>query len=88
VIQPDLYAQDTLNSDPDELEEDEASATADADGLRCFLEGEVLSWFETRKKEMLNRLLIHEQAFGEALEERMLAMLLRLKDPRQGAIEG
>jgi hypothetical protein len=24
VIQPDLYAQDTLNSDPDELEEDEA----------------------------------------------------------------
>jgi len=58
VIQPDLYAQDTLNSDPDELEEDEASATADADGLRCLLEAEVLSWFETRKKEMPNPPLI------------------------------
>ncbi len=84
MIQPDLYAHDTLNCDPDELEEDEAPATADADGLRCFLEGEVLSWIETRKKEMLNRPLIREQAFGEALEERMLAMLLRLKDLRRG----
>ena len=88
MIQPDLYAQDTLNSDPDELEEDEASATADADGLRCLLEAEVLSWFETRKKEMPNPPLIREQAFGEALEELMLANLLRFKDLRQGAIEG
>jgi hypothetical protein len=37
---------------------------------------------------MPNRPLIREQAFGEALEERMLAMLLRLKDLRQGAIKG
>jgi hypothetical protein len=51
-------------------------------------QGEVLSWFETRKKEMPNRPLIREQAFCEALEERMLAMLLRLKDLLQGAIEG
>ena len=60
----------------------------------------------TRKKELANRPLIREQAFGEALDpdklerlgryevhldrklERMLAMLLRLKDLRQGAIAG
>ena len=69
-------------------------------------ETEVLPWFETRKKELENRPLIREQAFGEALDagklerlgryevhldrklERMLAILLRLKDLRQGAIEG
>jgi hypothetical protein len=97
---------DVLARDPDELEEDEAPATADADALRRFLEGEVLSWFESRKKELANRPLIREQAFGEALNfgkleqlgryevhldrklERMLAILLRLKDLRQGAIEG
>ena len=36
---------DMLARDPDELEEDEAPATADAEGLRRFLEGEVLPWF-------------------------------------------
>jgi hypothetical protein len=97
---------DMLTRNPDELDEDEASAIADTEGLRRFLEGEVLPWFETRKKELANRPLIREQAFGEALDagkleqlgryevhldrklERMLAMLLRLKDLRQGAIEG
>ena len=97
---------DMLTRNPDELDEGEAPATADTEGLRRFLEGEVLSWFETRKKELANRPLIREQAFGEALDadkleqlgryevhldrklERMLAMLLRLKDLRQGAIEG
>ena len=95
---------DMLARDPDELDEGEEPATADAEGLRRFLEGEVLPWFETRKKELANRPLIREQAFGEALDpdklerlgryevhldrklERMLAMLLRLKDLRQGAI--
>lgn len=33
---------DVLASDPDELEEDEEPATADAEGLRRFLQGEVL----------------------------------------------
>ena len=92
---------DVLARDPDEMEEDEEPATADAEGLRRFLEGEVLPWFENRKKELANRPLIREQAFGEALDpdklerlgryevhldrklERMLAMLLRLKDLRQ-----
>jgi hypothetical protein len=33
----DLYAQDTLTSDPNELKENEASAIADTEGLRRFL---------------------------------------------------
>jgi hypothetical protein len=44
------------------------SATPDADALLRFFETEVLPWFETRKKEMANGLLIREQAFGEALD--------------------
>ena len=97
---------DTLAGDPDELGEGEEPATADVEGLRRFLEGEVLPWFENRKKELVNRPLIREQAFGEALDpdklerigryevhldrklERMLTMLLRLKDLRGAAVEG
>jgi hypothetical protein len=66
------------------------------------LETEVLPGFEGRQKELTNRPLIREQAFGEALDpdkldrlsryevhldrklERMLTMLLGLKDLRQG----
>jgi len=95
-----------LARDPDGLEADEELATADAEGLRRFLEAEVLPWFENHKNELANRPLIREQAFGEALDpdkleqlgryevhldrklERMLAMLLRLKDLRQGTVEG
>jgi ABC transporter substrate binding protein len=87
-----------LARDTDELDDNQEPATADVDGLRRFLEGDVLPWFETRKKELANRPLIREQAFGESLDpdklerlgryevhldrklERMLAMLLRLKD--------
>jgi len=79
--------------------------TADPDGLRRFLVEKVLPWFEERRKELANRPLIREQAFGEAFDpdklerlaryevhldrklERMLAMLLRLKDLRQGTVE-
>ena len=92
--------------DPDELGEREEPATADAEGLRRFLEGKVLPWFENRQKELANRPLICEQAFGEALDpdklerlgryevhldrklERMLTMLLRLKELRRTAVEG
>ena len=97
---------DVLARDPDDIEEGEEPATADVEGLRRFLEGEVQDWFENRKKELANRPLIREQAFGEALDpdkldrlgryevhldrklERMLTMLLRLKDLRQGAVAG
>ena len=91
---------------PDELDEGEKAATANSDGLRGFLEGEVLPWLENRKKELANRPLIREQAFGEALDpdklerlgryevhldrklERMLSMLLRLKDLRRESVAG
>ena len=98
---------DRLARDPDKLGEDEQPkpATADVEGLRRFLEGEVLPWFDNRRKELANRPLIREQAFGEALDpdklerlgryeihldrklERMLAMLLRLKDLRREPVE-
>jgi hypothetical protein len=93
---------DMLARDPDEPEEGKEPATADVEGLRRFLEGDVLPWFDNRRKELANRPLIREQAFGESLDpdkleqlgryevhldrklERMLGMLLRLKDLRQG----
>ena len=96
---------DRLARDPDKLGEDEQPATADVEGLRRFLEGEVLPWFDNRRKELANRPLIREQAFGEALDpdklerlgryeihldrklERMLAMLLRIKDLRREPVE-
>jgi hypothetical protein len=69
-----------LARDPDELEEDEQPATADVEGLRRFLEGEVLAWLENRRKELANRPLIREQAFGEALD-RHTRCIPRARDP-------
>jgi hypothetical protein len=48
----------TSTSDPDELEENEELVTADVAGQRCFVEGEVLPWFETLRKELANRPLL------------------------------
>jgi hypothetical protein len=97
---------DMLARDSADLDRGEQPATADEKGLRRFLEGEVLPRFESRRREIANRPLIREQAFGEALDphkleplgryevhldrklERMLAMLLRLKDLRQGTVAG
>jgi hypothetical protein len=91
---------DVLTRNADELGEGEDLPTGDVHGLRRFLEGEVLPWFENRKTELANRPLIREQAFGEAFDpdklerlgryevhldrklERMLTMLLRLKELR------
>ena len=74
--------------------------------MRRFIEIKVLPWFEDRRKEIANRPLIREQAFGESLDpeklerlgryevhldrklERMLSMLIRLRDLRQGAVGG
>jgi hypothetical protein len=68
---------DTLALDPDALNEGEEPATADADGLRRFLEGDVLRWFEARRKELTNRPLIREQAFGESFDPDKLEPLGR-----------
>ncbi len=77
--------------------------TADAIGLRQFLEDEILPWFAARRKNLASRLLAREQALGEAMNpdtlerlaryeahldrklERMLAMLLKLKELRRPA---
>src|SRR5450631_4421832 len=66
----------------------------------------VQPWYDDQNKELANRQVIQEQAFGEALDpdrlerlgryevhldrkfERVLAMLLRLKDLRKGTITG
>lgn len=100
------WRSEALARDPADLDEGEAPATADAEGLRRFLEAEVLPWLETRKTALANRWLVREQAFGEALNpdklerlgryevhldrklERMLSMLLRLKDLRRGGDSG
>ena len=66
-----------LARDPHELEDEEEPATADIEGLRRFLETKVLPWFEGRKKELANRPLIREQAFGEALDPDKLERLGR-----------
>jgi hypothetical protein len=68
---------DTLARAPDETGEGDEPATADAEGLRRFLEGNVLPWFEARRKELTNRPLIREQAFGESLDPDKLERLGR-----------
>ena len=46
-------------------------------GTASLLEGEVLPWFEARTKELANRPLIREQAFGESLDPDKLERLGR-----------
>lgn len=57
-----------LAREPLEPHDGEEPATADAEGLRRFLETEVLPWFETR-----------EQAFGEAVVPDRLEQLADTK---------
>ena len=68
---------DMLARGPDELEDDEEPFTADPEGLRRFVETEVLPWFEKRKKEIANHPLLREQAFGESLDPDKLERLGR-----------
>jgi hypothetical protein len=67
----------TLDCDPDELDDDEEAYTPDADSLRRFLEREILPWYATRRKELANRPLIREQAFGDAVNADKLERLGR-----------
>jgi hypothetical protein len=69
--------EDGLARDPDEREKDAKPYADDTAGLQRFLEGEILPWFATRRKELANRPLIREQAFGEALDPDKLARLGR-----------
>jgi hypothetical protein len=92
-----------LAGDRERPDEDRQPYSADTAGLRGFLEGEILPRLARRGKELSNRPLIREQAFGEALDpakleqlgryevhldrklERMLTILLRLKELRRMA---
>ena len=68
---------DTLAGGPDALNEGGEPPTANAEGLRRFLEADVLPWFEDRRKELANRPLIREQAFGESFDPDKLEPLGR-----------
>jgi hypothetical protein len=95
--------QEVLGWEQDDFEEYEKPYAANSADLLRFLEERVIRWYEDRRKELENRPLIRDQAFGEALDpdklerlgryevhldrklERILAMLLRLKDLREPA---
>jgi len=69
--------QDVLDADPNDLSENEQPATPDVEGLTRFIEQEVQPWYVQRRKELANRPLIREQAFGEALKPDQLERLGR-----------
>ena len=69
--------EDALSIDPDDLDEDEEATTPVDESLRRHLESEILPWYVTRKKELSNRPLIREQAFGEAFDPGKLERLGR-----------
>ena len=66
-----------LVRDPEAPETDAKHYAADAAGLRWFLEGEILPRLANRRKELSNRPLIREQAFGEAFDPAKLEQLGR-----------
>ena len=68
---------DVLAGDEAALDENEEPGTADVGGLRRFIEGKVLPWFENRKEEIGRRPLLREQAFGELLDPDKLERLGR-----------
>jgi len=66
-----------LDREPEELGENEERSSPDVVGLEQFLETEVLTWCERRRRELENRPLLREQAFGEALDPDKLERLGR-----------
>jgi hypothetical protein len=66
-----------LNWEPDDYDENQTPYRADAENLKRFLEKEVMSWFEKRRRELENRPLIRAQALGEAVDPNRLERLAR-----------
>src|SRR5215471_5697106 len=58
-------------------EEGEKPYQANAQGLRRFLQAEVLPWYEKRRQELAHRPLLRTQAFGEAVDPDRLERLAR-----------
>jgi hypothetical protein len=69
--------QDQLTWEPDEYDEGQTPYRADFESLKRFMESEVLSWYEKRRRELYDRPLIRAQAFGEAVEPDRLQRLAR-----------
>ena len=61
----------------EDLEEHDVPYTADVEGLRRFIETELLPFLDDRRRELANRPLIRDQAFGEALDPDKLERLGR-----------
>ena len=59
------------------IEDDEEPFSPDGESLRRFIEQKMLPCLETRRKELSNRPLICEQAFGESLDPDKLERLAR-----------
>ena len=66
-----------LHRNPNDLDDDEEAFSPDVDSLCRFMEQKVLPSLGTRKKELSNRHLIREQAFGESLDPDKLERLAR-----------
>jgi len=60
-----------------DLDDDEEPFLPDDESLSRFIEQEVLPSLETRRKELSNRPLIREQAFGESLDPDKLERFAR-----------
>jgi hypothetical protein len=62
---------------PHDYDEDRTPYRADAEGLKRFLEDEVLPWYEKRRREVKYRPLIRAQAYGEAIDPDRLERFAR-----------
>lgn len=69
--------EDMISRDPDDFDQDEEPVTADAKGLRRFVEKDLRPWYVQRRKELENRPLIRAQAFGQSLDPDKLSRLAR-----------
>jgi hypothetical protein len=69
--------EEQLGWSANDYEEDQIPYRADAESLRCFLEAEILPWYEKRRQELEYRPLIRAQAFGEAVDPNPLERLAR-----------
>lgn len=69
--------QYALERGPDEIGEGETPTKPNAVDLQNFIENELLPWYAQRRKELENRPLIREQAFGEAFDPDKLGQLAR-----------
>ena len=66
-----------LAGELEDADDEAESYTADADGLRRFLEGVIVPWQVERRRELENRHLIRNQALGEAFDPDRLERIAR-----------